>query len=109
MLRCVRPWSTVATANIPGFRTASGFGTRASTMKDRDSAEIAGLIAVIRPENDRPWNASTLAITFWPIAICPAWTPGMVSRSRTGLIFSRVTTAVDGCTYSPSETFRSLM
>ena len=46
------PESMVATANMPGFSSASGFGTRASTMNDRASAEISGLMALIRPVKD---------------------------------------------------------
>ncbi len=84
-------------------------GTRASTMKDRDSAEMAGLMAVTLPEKDCSGYASTVALTFWPTRICPACTPGIVSRRRSGSIFRSVTTAVDGCTYSPSDTRRWLM
>ena len=92
-----------------GLSVASGLGTRPSAVKVRDSGLSAGLTAAISPANVRPGNASTVAVTCCPTLICPACAPGMFSLRRSGSVFSSVTTGVDGCTYSPTDTLRSLM
>ena len=64
---------------MPGFSTASWLGTRASTVKERDSVAMAGLTAVMVPANRRPGYASTVAVTVCPFPTWPACTAGMVS------------------------------